>query len=70
MTLNDYDIEWQKIEHSIIIVGWGEEKGVKFWICANSYSTDWGEEGYFRIRRGTNDFGIESNPTAYVPVLV
>jgi ADP-ribosylglycohydrolase len=33
MTLNDYDVEWQKIEHSITIVGWGEEEGIKFWIC-------------------------------------
>ncbi len=63
-------IEWEYINHSIQIIGWGVEEGtnIKFWICRNSYGIHFGEEfGHFRVRRGSNDFGIESNPTTYVP---
>eukprot|EP00347_Sterkiella_histriomuscorum_P015978 403354969 len=69
-TLRDYHIEWQYINHSILIIGWGETNGVKFWICRNSYGPHWGEEGHFRVRRGLNDFGIESEPSSYIPKLL
>lgn len=69
-TLQDYHIQWQYINHSILVVGWGEEDGVKFWICRNSYGPSWGEKGHFRVRRGLNDFGIESEPSFYNPVLL
>lgn len=50
--------------HSVKIVGWGEEEvdghRLKFWTCANSWGRDWGEGGYFRIVRGTNECDIES----------
>lgn len=45
--------------HSVRIVGWGEEDGVKYWLIANSWGTWWGEEGFFRIRRGINECQIE-----------
>ncbi|KAJ2940882.1 hypothetical protein O0L34_g10143 [Tuta absoluta] len=46
--------------HSVRIIGWGEERGEKYWIVANSWGKEWGEGGYFRIRRGVNECGIES----------
>jgi C1A family cysteine protease len=61
---------WEFINHSIVIVGWGVDKktGVKFWICRNSYGKWFGEEfGHFRVRRGQNDFGIESQGSYYIP---
>ena len=69
MTLSDYEVSWQLINHSILIIGWGVEKGQKFWLCQNSYGPNWGEKGYFKIRRGMNDYGIESEPSFYVPRL-
>jgi len=68
--LRDYHIEWQYINHSILIVGWGEEHGVKYWICRNSYGPNWGESGHFRVRKGLNDYGLESEPSYYVPKLL
>ena len=70
ITLNDMGVEWQLINHSILIVGWGVEDGVKYWTCRNSYGPNWGKQGYFRIRRGMNDYGIESEPSAYTPYLL
>jgi len=46
--------------HAVRIVGWGTEDGVDYWIVANSWGQLWGEGGFFRIRRGTNECNIES----------
>ena len=55
--------------HAARLVGWGAEGGVDYWIAANSWSPRWGERGFFRIRRGTNECGIESTPAAGLPDL-
>lgn len=51
---------WEKVDHSVLLVGWGEEDGEKYWILQNSWGTNWGENGLFRMRRGTDESGIES----------
>ena len=43
---------------------------MKYWIARNSYGDIWGEKGNFRVRRGMNDFGFESNLMAVDPVLL
>ncbi|KAE9418661.1 hypothetical protein Angca_010244, partial [Angiostrongylus cantonensis] len=45
--------------HAVKLIGWGVEGGIKYWLVANSWSVDWGENGYFRILRGVNHCGIE-----------
>ena len=47
--------------HAVRIVGWGTEAGVPYWKVANSWNRFWGEQGYFRIRRGTDEAGIEAS---------
>jgi cathepsin B len=54
--------------HAVKLIGYGEEDGVKFWTCANSWDYDWGEEGFFRIRRGNNECNIESQTWAGIPL--
>jgi cathepsin B len=50
--------------HAIRIVGWGTEDGTDYWKVANSWNPYWGENGYFRILRGSDECGIESQVTA------
>lgn len=45
--------------HAIKIIGWGEENGTRYWLCANSWSPKWGEEGFFKIKVG--ECQIEAN---------
>jgi cathepsin C len=65
--LEDYGIAWMNLNHSVVIVGWGvdDKTGTKFWIVRNSYGKRWGMDGDFLVRRGENDFGIESETTGY-----
>jgi len=49
----------QEIVHDIEIVGYGEEDGQKYWLVRNSWGTYWGEEGFFKVCRGTNNIAIE-----------
>merc|ERR1719382_1813653 len=56
--------------HAVKMVGWGVENGVKYWKVANSWNPYWGEKGYFRIRRGNNEGGIEDGITASSPTAI
>ncbi|XP_030761778.1 uncharacterized protein LOC115886666 [Sitophilus oryzae] len=54
-------------EHAVKILGWGVENSVKYWLVANSWNEKWGENGYFRILRGTNECNIESDAVVALP---
>jgi len=55
------------LNHSVVILGWGldPKTNTKYWIVRNSYGAKWGMHGDFWVRRGENDFGIESETTGY-----
>jgi len=53
--------------HAVKIVGWGLEGNLPYWIVANSWTTSWGENGFFRIVKGRNECGFESQIITGLP---
>ena len=66
--LGDKFNPWEITNHAVLLVGYGEELGTKFWIVKNSWGESWGEKGYFRIVRGVDETSIESMAVAATPV--
>ena len=50
------------INHAVTLVGYGHdtESDKDYWTCKNSWGENWGESGYFRIKRGSGTCGINN----------
>jgi len=46
--------------HAVKLLGYGVEDGTKYWLLTNSWNENWGEKGFFRMLRGNDECGIES----------
>jgi len=53
--------------HAIKIIGYGTENGVDYWLCNNSWNDTWGDNGFFKIKKGVNECGIESDVSSGNP---
>ncbi|CAN8001235.1 unnamed protein product, partial [Ixodes hexagonus] len=43
------------LSRAVKILGWGTEDNTPYWIVANSWNTDWGDKGFFKLARDMND---------------
>jgi len=46
------------LDHAVLLIGYGEDQGQKYWLVKNSWGEKWGEEGYFRLIRGVGRCGV------------
>lgn len=53
------------VNHVVVLVGYGEEQGQKYWLVRNSWNAGWGEAGYIRLARfdpKTEPCGMDTTP--------
>jgi cathepsin B len=53
--------------HSIEILGWGRENGVDYWWCCNSWGTEWGLSGFFKMKMSIKECELETNVIGFIP---
>ncbi|KAJ2950758.1 hypothetical protein O0L34_g9019 [Tuta absoluta] len=57
-----------KLNHAVLLVGYGTENGRNYWIIKNSWSSIWGDNGYIKVA-GDNPCGMKSYYHGLIPIV-
>lgn len=53
--------------HAIEIMGWGREDDIDFWWICNSWGTEWGLSGFFKMKMNITECELEKNVVGFIP---
>lgn len=56
----------RQLTHAVLAVGFNDEHVPPYWIVKNSWGTSWGEGGYIRLAKGTNQCLINGYSTTAI----
>jgi len=48
----------QGVDHAVLLMGVGTDNGVDYFTVKNSWADDWGEHGFFRVRKGHQEMSM------------
>jgi cathepsin L len=51
------------LDHGVLVVGYGTDGSTPYWKVKNSWGTSWGEKGYIRMIRNSDECGIANEPS-------
>nr|AFA34858.1 cathepsin L-like protein [Trypanosoma dionisii] len=55
-----------ELDHGVLLVGYNDSAAPPYWIVKNSWGTLWGEDGYVRIAKGTNQCLVKEEASSAV----
>ena len=56
----------QQVDHAVLIVGYDDTNVPPYWIIKNSWGASWGEAGYIRVQKGTDQCLITTFPSSAI----
>ena len=60
LDLDSVECDPTNINQGVILIGFGVENNEQYWLLRNSWGPDWGENGFFRIKFGSNICGVSN----------